>query len=532
MATNGKDKEPHIGERMRSPFWLWVWSTAASVVIGAVLALVLPSRFTEEIGAQKIARLAAPFVGYRYSITYRDQITVLVIDRTSLEVRGQSWPASYDYYAWLLHLMNEHLPRGVFIDIVLAQKGDPEGLKRFENAVNMLTAIRSGHAKPRVFIAARRTADNELTANTELDRFTGVTRVGIEFSPNEIDRIAWTYPLLYQKTEDDKQPKNRLGIKSSLAVEQKTQPSDVSQRSAALAIYEDVYRPPTPKNERPPQSIAVTWGLDTAPNGLRWAEEPDEEAEARHHSLVHVDSSNPDDEMYCTSSEDNPTLMWRAEARSLLRSLSRPVCVFHRTVHASQLDEMSDDALDVAFKDRIVMIGASLRYSNDIVVSPLHDRIPGVFLHAMALDNLLTANGAYEDWRNWEPSFDPKDWMWWRFVGLALLGISAIACVRAVKDFLNRVTERDDPGSTESPASLGSAGWWAKKLADVVFNIAWFATTGLVLIALAVTLLVVGEAWLHVPFLATSHVIACTVAAEWFEWGSRFTNWILDVEET
>lgn len=49
------------------------------------------------------------------------------------------------------------------------------------------------------------------------------------------------------------------------------------------------------------------------------------------------------------------------------------------------------------FHDRYVLIGAALAGSNDVTVSPVHGQLPGVFLHAMALDNLLRFHAGY--WR-------------------------------------------------------------------------------------------------------------------------------------
>jgi hypothetical protein len=54
--------------------------------------------------------------------------------------------------------------------------------------------------------------------------------------------------------------------------------------------------------------------------------------------------------------------------------------------------------LGALFKDRAVMIGADIRGAPDLVQSPVHGQIPGVFLHAMALDNLI-ALGPDGYWR-------------------------------------------------------------------------------------------------------------------------------------
>lgn len=44
---------------------------------------------------------------------------------------------------------------------------------------------------------------------------------------------------------------------------------------------------------------------------------------------------------------------------------------------------------------RIVLIGVHLAALKDDVISPVHDRLPGVYAHGMALDNLLTYGGRY-----------------------------------------------------------------------------------------------------------------------------------------
>lgn len=54
--------------------------------------------------------------------------------------------------------------------------------------------------------------------------------------------------------------------------------------------------------------------------------------------------------------------------------------------------EAQQETLRALFEDRVVMIGADIKGAPDLVLSPVHGQIPGVFLHAMALDNLLERN--------------------------------------------------------------------------------------------------------------------------------------------
>ena len=45
--------------------------------------------------------------------------------------------------------------------------------------------------------------------------------------------------------------------------------------------------------------------------------------------------------------------------------------------------------------DRIVLYGTSFKGLKDLAISPVHGAVPGVFMHAMALDNLLTDGNRY-----------------------------------------------------------------------------------------------------------------------------------------
>ena len=48
-----------------------------------------------------------------------------------------------------------------------------------------------------------------------------------------------------------------------------------------------------------------------------------------------------------------------------------------------------EEALGNALRNRLVLVGTALENSGDTIVSPLHGTVPGVFLHAVALDTML-----------------------------------------------------------------------------------------------------------------------------------------------
>jgi CHASE2 domain-containing sensor protein len=190
---------------------------------------------------------------------------------------------------------------------------------------------------------------------------------------------------------------------------------------------------------------------------------------------------------------------------------------------------MSPKELFLAFQNRIVMIGTSFDYSNDFVLSPLNDRIPGVFLHAVALDNLFSHRGALDDVEAWEPRLDMPTVRWGKLLLLSVVGFTGILLVAGAKKTLRQYFKRsfDERGFWTTRFSLQ---WWGAKSLTAVFNIALFLISLLVLVVFGVGMIVFGTHF-HVPFLLIAHVIACTIAVEWLEWGEHLFNWITDSKE-
>lgn len=73
------------------------------------------------------------------------------------------------------------------------------------------------------------------------------------------------------------------------------------------------------------------------------------------------------------------------------------VCYPFQTVRAVDLESMSEAALSAAFDGQIVMVGGMFGDAPDTSLSPVHGQIPGVFVHATALENFITYGNRY--WR-------------------------------------------------------------------------------------------------------------------------------------
>lgn len=552
MATNPNPGQQSV-KRERID-WARVFGRAAlSVLLGLLLAVVIPTRFTEEMGAQTMARYAAPFSGYLFDVERRKavakdpdgwnekDITVLVIDHEVLHARGEGWPARYSFYSWLLSYLDLYRPKGLFIDVILSQSsnkecgdcnkaGLPSGLEKttacrcvsdingfsdFRQALIRLTS----NGVP-VFLAAQREGDNKLVTNAALDgdeRLKAVQRVGVEFSAHSVDRLAWTYPLVYPATEHD-------------AGEPKASKDDCS-RSAAFAIYKEVYKGELNVPCVGADPMSITWPLDTATDGLLWPVSGDEESEARGRtpSFLRVDLGDEDQKMYCTSSDNQLTLLGRAEARAFVRLTSRPLCVHYRTIHASRLGLMRSGELSEAFSKHFVMIGTSFPYSNDLILSPLQDRIPGVFLHAVALDNLLSRGDKIENIAAWELDWNTRAARWRRLLGLGAIGFCLIFFIVLLKKVARKRFAHLYRERTHWKKRF-HRHWWAAKGRTAAFNVALLCISGFALVVFGVAMILIGNS-MQIPFLLVSHVLACTIAVEWLEWSEHLFNWITDSKE-
>ena len=67
-------------------------------------------------------------------------------------------------------------------------------------------------------------------------------------------------------------------------------------------------------------------------------------------------------------------------------------CTYHSEIGARELFADGDRLKRI--KGSYVFVGGAIAGTGDTVTSPVHGQLPGVYLHAMALDNLLSFKGA------------------------------------------------------------------------------------------------------------------------------------------
>jgi len=71
------------------------------------------------------------------------------------------------------------------------------------------------------------------------------------------------------------------------------------------------------------------------------------------------------------------------------------LCLYHSQIKMQLFNNLSPDELNELFGRKVVFLGASLKDFPDNQWSPVHGYMPGVFWHAMAVDNLMEFSDSY-----------------------------------------------------------------------------------------------------------------------------------------
>jgi CHASE2 domain-containing sensor protein len=341
----------------------WGIVVKSGYILQIALASVLQTAFwllallSDPFGMATAADRASEAVFLRlypiiYPATQQDSIRVVMIDDEALPMKpfgSKEWPLEYNEYAELISRVLAQKPRGVFVDLLF----DTEIRRDFEPLQQMIRSIpRDG---PPVVFATYADEKAKILLPPELGFKGGGAMKGVV----ELVSDAHHYQI-------------GLGRADGAA-------------SAGVVLYNATMmkpsdRIPIGKNGQ----FLVAWG-NTLPKDA---------------------ATDPN----CENIVDSPDSRWNAFVHSIWSGLSGAIplqtrtdehsswqrmqpCPYHTEISARDVMQLDDSTLKSQLKDKYVLIGADVKGSGDIVNSPVHGQLPGVFLHAMALDNLLTFKG-------------------------------------------------------------------------------------------------------------------------------------------
>lgn len=336
-----------------------------------------------------MARGQAPLTAqWFYPDKERDGITVVMYDDEFLATTNSAWPISYEAHADnLLRLANEHerRPKAIFLDITFGQA-------RRDPTVSHLAAVLCQLQKAGIGVYLAALADDKgrlrvregLNGLTDMDGQSCFTLVGVDYVPDPLDGIAWTYELSRHRTFNG-------WAEGPTSAEASAAPYPSAAMAMAL------------------QSGGVDLGEETAPMALIWG----------HNSATQ--EMRPANLRHCRPGERRWTNLIPRVVRQLWEpAIQPPLCPYHRTLSMGQLGSMTEEQLNYDLKDKFVFVGAHVPGYNDFANSPVHGLLPGVHAHAMALDNFLTYGQAYKRNAKWEDV--PPAWHLFT-AGLAVIAV-------------------------------------------------------------------------------------------------------------
>ena len=352
------------------------WIALASVVMGLVMAYVSARLPIDEVVKRMTTRIYLPVLARNYSPKGQNAITVMTLDDVDLREYGLSWPVPLDYYQRLLDRLTTYHPKAVFVDVLFLDDRPQTQIDKF-----VKSACGASEQGVAVFLATVPRYNGTLAAgeaglmpasNVERALASAVNQQGkacvtltlATISPDKLDHSQWQYPL--------------------------TRMPDGKRSSVALAIFCHFNEAQCPTELQEPQ--ALIWATSAAPTNAQ--------------TMITAGTAGQRSTPLCRSQwhgwEAVPFLTPTLGALGMTPLL--PLCPYHQVVPMRAFKALDNpkpgygfSAAEVAsaLTGKMVLVGADLVAVGDNAISPLHGRLPGVHVHAMALDNLIETDGAY-----------------------------------------------------------------------------------------------------------------------------------------
>jgi len=303
-----------------------------------------------------------------YPGEWRDRIQVVILDNSQLPLTAdpdasREWPLKFEEHTNLIREIVALKPKAVFIDFLFDEQTD-----RNVGAFADLIAGLPPDGPPVVFAAY--SGDKKRLIKPLQERPFEAASGGGSVLRGLVELIA---PVNHYQLADGKGGASAAAVVYNATVDtlnREAKPGDKPYEKVDTAQASD---------------MLVAWGNTVPP----------------------ADAASTD----CAPITDASDSRWNGLASAIGAGITNAVsansnwdhlqpCSYHRRVHPKTLlldDESSAERLleRETITGSYVFIGAAIDGAGDTVVSPVHGKLSGVFLHAMALDNLLSFRGSY-----------------------------------------------------------------------------------------------------------------------------------------
>ncbi|MEM7222228.1 MAG: CHASE2 domain-containing protein [Pseudomonadota bacterium] len=288
------------------------------------------------------------------------QATELQLCLENIKVQRYDWPLKMAQHVDFILQVLSYEPQAIFVDVLFIEERDPSPdeiallleLSRNWSTDTDIKIYFVGSPRPNEF-------ENRADLQTNVDKFAHARFV---FPPKVPERgILRTYPHRFALC--DNPPCN---------------PDDKEEWSAAFDIFFDQHGISEANRASFEKDLDIIWG--TTPGAFS------------------------DDWFDCKEGEEiynMPIQRWTYRLRHAIldHGILRKDRLMRRCPYIGTIPFVSfylqDERHDVEFqkrhliKDKVVFYGVSLTGADDVIYTPVHERLPGVYMHAAAYDNLL-----------------------------------------------------------------------------------------------------------------------------------------------
>lgn len=393
----------------------------------------------------------------------RPRVVVMMLDEPALALRDARWPVPVEFHAQFLAELEVLKPRAIMLDFLLL---DPA--PRPDICELLSVGLRLRREGIPLYLAVTRPGDLELMDAAACRSPEGgalhaaqvFTPVSVQRQADGSDFVSRRYPF-EQRAGDEAPPGSGLA-------------------SAAVRMYCDAQPAPAPCLAGLTRVVAADAGFE-----LAWSPQGDP-FNQRWSRVSCIESISP-----LQAILNQPALP--------RESACPPVAtLFAGALLSPEVDPAlgpNNEALFALADGAFVLVGGNFRGSGDLVTTPLHTLLPGIYYHAVALENLLAFDGRPKVRKEFR---SPK----LLFTAYDLLVLWVLAAI-----FLWRQQRLQSAEFHRNPFELSQAArdWlapliaryptplWIVAAAIVLLLLATFRSLQLIAVALTIVVLIVVE---------------------------------------
>jgi CHASE2 domain-containing sensor protein len=343
-----KPNRAHVeAAKQRVPFW---WSFLVLFVFALYQIALNPFGFSDLTHryTQDISNLLVTGP-YLYPESGHEKVSVALVDDSTLGNMQMTWPLSYGVQARILDSLLALKPRAVVVDFLFVDSRKDPTLPQLVDEIGRYKKA----GVPLYFEGATDTADGHYALRPELAA-TGVKTLDPTIIVNE--GVVRQYPTT-----------------GRCFAQGKAVGGDC--KSLSLGVYDDLF----PGKLEPLKGLMeIVWGTRTDPINAKWMHVKDEAGV--YHSCI-----------------DTMSFMRRVFLAFFDPNAVRQRCPYTGVIPADSLLSGTDDPDVIKLaQGRVVFYGASLEGTQDRAYTPVNGLLASVFVHAMAMDNLIAFDGKPE----------------------------------------------------------------------------------------------------------------------------------------